>query len=1134
MAISFLALVAIHIGLILLGRLFAPRQKRPRPSPIEAPTSSDGKTIAKIYGIGQVAGNIGIARDMQTPQEELNSGAFITRMYAKVQLGLCWGPVDVLYDIIADERSVRLQEPGPGQSIDGEIPHTILPTLPASRGAGTPVAFDINVRQMFGGQEDQGGLQGEMRWYWGTPTQPIDPLVTYVNGDLASRYPHLAHACFGTGIEATTPNQQGDKFYWGANTSALKPLAFIVGCYPNALLGGTTGKIGLNANPVEVIYDLITNQVYGQGESPAFINAVQWAVKAQQCVSENLGISVTVDTPRQNDDLIADILSHIRGEVVTNPRTGLLEIILARPDYDPNNLFVVHAGNVSGKIRHSRVGFGKTINKLQVRYQEFHGGLTGTLVNVVAYESFDPLPPFNNRLWVSGSENLTAVHAFADGVELTLGVDYFVNVDSGIFRFEADEGILVAGDRITVSFVGNPTFIGFFDQTVETQNHANQQITGRSQSEFYDYPMFTDRVNAQTMAELLRKMVSRQLDGFSWDGDRSMSHLTRGMVVKLDDPVTVDNPTGLGFSNIVIRITRVSGGTRENPKLSFDGIEDIYGEDLILPDLVSGGGSGSVVGPGIAPNVLIACGGGGFRILLFPGGTGFRTEIQASLTGTSGDAMTITPVGGIDSAPGFFDYLNSGVPFANGTIRFFRARMLGKVGYSTGSWSSWIQCTAGGTVSPPTCQEVTFEFNQVPGETEGRLVLTIVDPQARLRRIEFNTLPSGSTQSGWVVATAPYEATVAVASGQTSFILVRITSLRCTGLESTSEYTFPFTRSTPPIVPPIPGSGVGSLSPVELMLISEIEAIDEIDQEFEVLDTRRQLRWDLSTFGTARVVASLSESTHPVGTFLLIQGKGADNIWRPLDGVDGPRLPLDAASIAAWPDGVCEGLSVPIDEAARGPSRLAAFVGGGNGIGEVEAHRAALHLTPAPPEDDEDPPPVDPPEGPVFGPVWVLVQSASAVGSSSVDDDDPFGIPVIVTARHAGGVIPPGQFYYLEAVFTFAPNIAALVISGTYQVNLNPSPWITGVQWQSSTGSGNSYAGNPPPLDTDIPFSGTLNTGPSGQVTIRVGRFNIEALVGNVTVQLTSLAFSSPPLASGPNVDDLIFIESFESDEGED
>ncbi len=128
--------------------------------------------------------------------------------------------------------------------------------------------------------------------------------------------------------------------------------------------------------------------------------------------------------------------------------------------------------------------------------------------------------------------------------------------------------------------------------------------------------------------------------------------------------------------------------------------------------------------------------------------------------------------------------------------------------------------------------------------------------------------------------------------------------------------------------------------------------------------------------------------------------------------------------------------------------------------------------------------------------------------SDGVYSVDPSGYPVIVTAQFLGSLGHAGGYWYIERLFQLVPD-ATVNISGTYQISANPSPWITGLQFHSALQSTNVYATNPPSvLNADIPFSVDLALGTDGMLRLRLGRFDLEYLVGPVTVRLTSLVFA--------------------------
>ncbi len=803
MPISFLALAIIQIGLIILGRLLAPRAQRRKSDPFDTPKSEEGAVIPKIFGIQQVTGNVTFVRDRSKDEGDENGPVFY---FAKMHMVLAWGPLDYLYDIVSDERSLGLAVPGSAQSLtDSPELLTINPPL----GAGLarypldlPFGLVIAVRQLFGGQTEQGGLQGEVRIYPGTSGQSIDPLVTEEMDTIASAYPHLIHACFGTQAGFASGSALDDRFYWVANTATPKPISFTIGCYPKALLGGT-GRIGLDANPIEMIYETLTNPVWGLKRSTALFNLPNWTAAAQTCVNEALGLSATLGDSRSAEDFIDDVCSHIRGVVVTNPETGLLEIKLARGGYNFSSLVVLTKKNTVN-FRQVTAQLPRTVNDIQVKFRRYDPGTGGVFTNVsVTLDAW--ISPYTYLIglggsyetrytqvrWESGYRNLVAgtISAYRvrgagnPSVALVEGVNYTVNQADGSFVFfrpsEANTN-LIYHDEIYVNFTSTPTFAGFTDATATAQNLANRQIVGRTQADSYDYPMFVVPFLAQEMANHLRRMLSTTLDSYQWTATtREAAYLTEGDVVVVNEPA-------YRLDNRVIRITKVAYGDPDKLELTFEGVEDIFAE---VEDF--GFGNGTLLrapDPNTAPPMAaFGCGQGGagvIRVVLQASDPTYQIELQRATDVTGAGGATIVGAEALPGSTTFYDDTQA-VAFA------YRARQV-RSGSLPGPWTAWLLCEPGsGSPVPPTCIVPTMD-DQID-YLAGTVTTVLTDPDNRVSEVAFKSRSGTAPETVYAVDTDPYTATVVLVEGADSTITRRVRYYDCDGLLVTVEriITFP-------------------------------------------------------------------------------------------------------------------------------------------------------------------------------------------------------------------------------------------------------------------------------------------------------------------------------------------------------
>ena len=777
--ISLAINLAIQIGLNMLARLLTPGKKRSKPAPFESPTASSGQPLGKGWGIFESQPTVVYVLpipDKNEPHGDLD----VVRYEGKMLLVLGWGPVNVLYEIVSAERSVGTQVPGPLQSYNDHEdvppdPYTIgpplnvdppLPTVPLPYDFDVHLTngkeFSINVRQMYGGGGEGGGLQGLLMFYPGYTDQPIDPLVAEIDGNLASAFPWCCYARLGAesgravGISTEGLNQQGELFYFGTQPSP-PPISFILGAYPDALLGDG-GRIKLNANPVEIIYEIYTDTKWGMAVPVDRIDVAQWTTTAATIKSEALGISIPRDDPGTADDLIEDILRHIDGGIVEDPITGLLQIKLARPQ---TPLLTIGAANTEN-LKRGRPLAPKSLNEIQVRYRLMVGAIKGEALSDISVAQTNFFPTHYTRSVAGDNLIAESVHIFINDVEISPPLVFNEDgvlqdhpllrawLEPGVFTFllyypgiseppTNTMGWAEVGDTIRIEYASNPTYTSFVDEVATAQNISNQQARGQYQPESYDYTFYTEPLSAQWKANRMRDTYSRTIETFTWEGFRDQSHLTPWDVVQLYEPLW-----GM-IAPIPLRITRVTGGSRTNPKLTFEGVLDVWSEPTSVGLPPGGPKLPPIQGKQPAPAMAIGCGMGGVgvaRIDLFPTSTAYSVEVwEADDAAGAGAALITTIVAG--TVPMYYD----------GTVgKYYAARQIS--GSTTpGPMTAWITCTGEEPPTDPECVLPTYSY--VADDFAGTLTLTVTDPQNRVQTVSWRSRSGNGPWSAWTQLRGP-------------------------------------------------------------------------------------------------------------------------------------------------------------------------------------------------------------------------------------------------------------------------------------------------------------------------------------------------------------------------------------------
>jgi hypothetical protein len=119
-------------------------------------------------------------------------------------------------------------------------------------------------------------------------------------------------------------------------TSATPPmLSFEVSSYP---VVGYAQQIGPDANPVDVIADILTGTFGKLGLDPALLDYTTFQAAAATLVAEEHGYSRAIADSQDAAATIGEILRQIDATMYEDPRTGTLKLKLIRADYDPNTV----------------------------------------------------------------------------------------------------------------------------------------------------------------------------------------------------------------------------------------------------------------------------------------------------------------------------------------------------------------------------------------------------------------------------------------------------------------------------------------------------------------------------------------------------------------------------------------------------------------------------------------------------------------------------------------------------------------------------------------------------------------------------------------------------------------------------
>ena len=310
---------------------------------IDFPRAGEGFPVTKVWGTVRVNspntlwyGDFSAVAITKRIRTGLFSKKTVTTgymYYLGMDLGLCLGPGVRLLHIYVDKDTIW----------EGV--------------ASTETTIHIDLPELFGGTENgSGGLVGDIDFYPGNFTQSASSYLDSKLGEEVPAYIGVSHLVFKS-------------FYIGTSAQ-LRTMAFELDCFTNSLeLTGNKHKIGVDANPMEVLYDAMVTGFGGMQVDPSLINKATFIDVAEKLFDENHGISVCMDGSNGFKDFAVEILRQVDGIIYQHPRTGLIEARLIRNDYDLTELATYDADEITEISNVSKTLWSETFNQIRMVYK---------------------------------------------------------------------------------------------------------------------------------------------------------------------------------------------------------------------------------------------------------------------------------------------------------------------------------------------------------------------------------------------------------------------------------------------------------------------------------------------------------------------------------------------------------------------------------------------------------------------------------------------------------------------------------------------------------------------------------------------------------------------------------------------
>ncbi|WLQ13323.1 phage tail protein [Hahella aquimaris] len=252
------------------------------------------------------------------------------RYYLGMHLAICHGPVDALTEIQVGDR----------QAWKGDL-----------KSSGR---LQLNEKELFGGDKREGGVYGSVDAAFGEETQQPNDYLKAVQGDPQPAYRGLFSLILRQVCLA-------------ANNPYIKPWAVRVkrcfrAWYPDK------AEIHGAANPAHILYECLTNPVWGMGYPAISLDDGGFRAAADALYQEGFGLSLIWSQQSKIEQFVKEVLDHIGGVLTTSPTNGRFVLKLVRANYTQSALPVFGPNTVIELESFQRAAWGETTNELVLIY----------------------------------------------------------------------------------------------------------------------------------------------------------------------------------------------------------------------------------------------------------------------------------------------------------------------------------------------------------------------------------------------------------------------------------------------------------------------------------------------------------------------------------------------------------------------------------------------------------------------------------------------------------------------------------------------------------------------------------------------------------------------------------------------
>ena len=336
---AFFVTLLVYAALFVLAELLRPKPEIEEAKPFglgdfNIPTATEGRKVPLLFGRVLLKGpNViwygdpgqsAITRKVKTGIFSSRRETIGFRYFIAMQFAFARGP-----DVVLKKIFIGDVEAFSGTIASGQI-------------------LSIDKPNLFGGGEvGDGGIQTTCTFYGGSDIQAVDAFlnatsrqqITSPNRVTAPRYTGTSHlVCHNL---TSLPPQPGDSGAYIGNSTSIAAWSFELERFPVLFSGQSSGDnvfTDTDCNPINVIYEVLTNSEWGFGHDAADIDigpSSTFKNASDRLIEEGNGFSMILDKEIKATKLLSEIQRQIDGILYLDQRTGKWKIQLVRGADDP-------------------------------------------------------------------------------------------------------------------------------------------------------------------------------------------------------------------------------------------------------------------------------------------------------------------------------------------------------------------------------------------------------------------------------------------------------------------------------------------------------------------------------------------------------------------------------------------------------------------------------------------------------------------------------------------------------------------------------------------------------------------------------------------------------------------------------